>query len=179
MSIETAPSPASAGNPQVARLYLGPALVAAAIAGLAALAACAPSRPVPHGGYGVNEQAERRAVLGTPAFAQFPPYRIVSPEPVSPDLDSHPQAREYRSALRQGAEKGAAFAGHLAVAHWGCGGPCQQWAFIDATDGRVFWGPETRGGARYVADSRLFIADPGKEPRYFVWTGSDLKPLAG
>ncbi|MFC7333359.1 hypothetical protein [Rhodocista pekingensis] len=179
MSIETASPSLSAGTAPGVRLYLAPALIAAAIAALAVLAACAPDRPVPHGGYGVNEQAERRAVLGTPAFAQFPPYRIVAPEAVVPDLDSHPRAHDYATALRQGAARGATFAGHLAVARWGCGTGCQQWAFIDALDGRVVWGPTTTAGAGYTMDSRLFVADSDGTPRYFVWDGSALRALAG
>lgn len=160
-------------------------LATVALLPLLAVSACN-TRPVPGGGYHVNElPAEQRRVLATPRFEQYPPYHIMAPEAVAPDLSSHPKAREYRTAIRQGAERGAVFAGHVAVASWGCGANCRQWAFIDARSGAVTFGPRTSHGAAFQRDSRLFVANPpdkapaGTEPRYFVWTGRELKPLEG
>lgn len=157
-----------------------PALTLSAITVLAILAACTSGPPVPHGGYRVNEmQPEERRVLSQPRFEHFPPYLILASEAAVPDLDSDPRAKEYRTALRKAAEKGASFAGHLAVASWPCGGDCTQWAFVDVGTGDVTWGPKTAGKARFQKDSRLFVADTGDDARYFVWTGRELKPLEG
>lgn len=169
----------------IRRLLLPAAVVV--LLPLLAVPACNP-RPVPGGGYHVNElPPERRRLLATPRFEQFPPYLIVAPEAVAPDLSSHPDAREFRTAIREGAERGVAFAGHVAVASWGCGADCRQWAFIDARDGTVIFGPRTRRGAAFKRDSRLFVADPTESapagveaaPRYYVWTGKELKPVEG
>ena len=145
---------------------------------LLALAACAPSLPdrppAPRG-------PERRVVLAVPRFDHFPPYELVAPEAAAPDLDSHPRAREYRTRLREGAAKGPAFAGHLAVASWACGQGCRQWAFVDARDGRVVWGPRTGPTAEFRRDSRLFVADPKDRARtrFYVWTGTALREMEG
>ncbi|WP_119677868.1 hypothetical protein [Indioceanicola profundi] len=165
-----------------------PAITLSAITALAVLGACSVSSPIPGGGYRVNElPAEERQMLARPRFEQFPPYDIIAPEAVSANLRSHPNAREYRTAIQQGAEKGPAFAGHLAVASWGCGNECQQWAFIDARNGKVIWGPRTSHGASFQQDSRLFVANPPHEmpagakanPRYYIWNGEDLVEMQG
>lgn len=140
-------------------------------------------------------EASRLEDLGAalPDFEDFPPFVEIAPEAVAPDLASHPEARRFRTAITEGAHRGAAFAGHLAVASWGCGTGCQQYAFIDARDGRVIWGPETSYGAAYVQHSRLFVAnppeslprdeagrlhDPHARPEPYVWDGERLVPLA-
>jgi hypothetical protein len=49
------------------------------------------------------------------------------------------------------------------AASWGCGSPCQQWAFIDLRDGKVYFAPFTTSlGGTYSINSRLFVADPSK-----------------
>lgn len=170
------------------RQLAAPVATLTALMALGVLAACTAQAPIPGGGYRVNElPAEERRMLARPRFEQFPPYQIIAPEAVAADLRSHPQAREYRTAITQGAEKGPAYAGHLAVASWGCGNECQQWAFIDARNGKVHWGPRTSHGASFQPDSRLFVANPPHElppgtkasPRFYIWTGEGLVEMQG
>lgn len=119
-------------------------------------------------------------------FEDYEPFEIVAPEAVAPNLASHPEARRFRTVIRRGAERGAAFAGHLAVAEWGCGTGCRQYAFIDARNGRVHWGPVASHGAAFRRDSRLFVVNPPENlppeappeaTRYHVWDGEALRPL--
>jgi hypothetical protein len=120
-----------------------------------------------------------------PRFEDYEPFEIVAPEAVVPNIASHPEARRFRTMIRRGAERGAAFAGHLAVAEWGCGTGCQQYAFIDARNGRVYWGPVASHGAAFRHDSRLFVVNPPETlpegpyeaTRYYVWDGEALMPL--
>ena len=43
-----------------------------------------------------------------------------------PDLSSHPDAKTFAAALREGAAQGVTFAGHYTLVMWGCGSPCCQ-----------------------------------------------------
>ena len=129
-----------------------------------------------------------------PAFGNYPPFEEIAPEAVAPDLGTHPRAAWFREDITEGAERGTAFAGHLAVASWDCGTACRQYAFVDARTGRVIWGPETSYGAAYVPHSRLFVAnppenlprdeadrplDPTARPEFYVWDGERLVLLRG
>lgn len=46
-------------------------------------------------------------------------------------------AREYRTQLREAAEKGPDFNGHFALANWGCGTNCLEFGLIDLSIGKV------------------------------------------
>lgn len=141
------------------------------------------ARPVPGGGYHVNDlPPEQRRVLATPRFEQYPPYRIMGTGAVPLEPAGRSLGTDQRAALRDGAARGVAFAGEVAVASWACGTGCRQWALIDAQTGTVTLGPRTAGGAAFQRDSRLFVAEPTAAPqdrRYFIWTGKELKPLEG
>lgn len=64
--------------------------------------------------------------------------------PVSaPDLTSHPDARTYRTRIRQAAKGQVNFAGKYIVTTWGCGANCLHGALQDTRSGRVFFLPHT------------------------------------
>jgi len=46
--------------------------------------------------------------------------------------------RLYRTSIRSASAKGPNFAGHYAVAEWGCGTGCRQFAIVDLNTGRVY-----------------------------------------
>src|ERR1700694_5182515 len=54
-----------------------------------------------------------------------------------------PDARSYRTRLREGAAKGPNFAGHFTIVTWGCGSDCYDIAIVDARTGRVWFAPFT------------------------------------
>lgn len=58
---------------------------------------------------------------------------------VKVNLQSHKNARMFRTNLRNAAKGPANFAGHFILTTWGCGTNCTQSAIIDARDGRVFF----------------------------------------
>ncbi|HET8728310.1 MAG TPA: hypothetical protein VFO41_12420 [Alphaproteobacteria bacterium] len=133
----------------------------------------------------------RTADLDLPRFDDYPPFEEIAPEAIAVEFDSHAEASRYRTVLRAAAEAGRDFAGHLAVAEWGCGTNCQRYAFIDARDGRVIFGPTASHGAAYRADSRLFVVNPvanlpvtspaGEvtvETEYWLWNGEALERIA-
>jgi len=72
-----------------------------------------------------------------PTFAQYPATLQAGIRRVPPDLASHPQARRFRTVLREGARKGANFAGHYALVSWGCGTGCLRFALVDLATGQV------------------------------------------
>lgn len=61
----------------------------------------------------------------------------------APDIFSHPDARTYRTRLRNAAEGGVNFAGDHVLATWGCGGNCLMGAVINARTGYVQFLPGT------------------------------------
>ncbi|MFK5978124.1 MAG: hypothetical protein QM488_04490 [Rhizobiaceae bacterium] len=61
----------------------------------------------------------------------------------SPDLSSHPDAKTYRTRLRNAAKGGVNFAGDHVLAIWGCGANCLMGAVINARSGFVQFLPGT------------------------------------
>ena len=115
-----------------------------------------------------------------------------------PNLNSHKDARLFRTNLRNAAKAGVNFAGHYAITYWGCGASCGVGAIIDLQTGQVFfpdqldavWAQEWPDSKdipfSFRKDSRLLVLY-GYLPNdyngdrvtygyhYFVWTGSRLK----
>jgi hypothetical protein len=75
-----------------------------------------------------------------PAFADLPATDLFKGKPVPVKLLT-PEARKYRTMLRDGAKDGPNFAGHYTVAQWGAGAGCVQFAIIDARTGDVYMPP--------------------------------------
>jgi hypothetical protein len=115
-----------------------------------------------------------------------------------------PQARGYRTRLREGAQRGVNFAGHYKLHTWGCGTGCLQTAFIDAKTGEVFFPAELNGfivcfyqpeavnsleeALQFQKGSRLIVMSgyptserdkdaPKRGLYYYEWTGGGLKLL--
>lgn len=112
-----------------------------------------------------------------------------------------PQAKNYRTRLREGARRALNFAGHYKLHTWSCGTGCLQTAFIDAKTGEVFFPEELNGfilcffdteshdledslqfqkGSRLIVMSGYPYSERGKdEPKkglyYYEWTGTELK----
>lgn len=125
---------------------------------------------------------------GKPRFEDYVVLEKFSGNPAKPVL-SAPEAREYKTRIREAARGGPDFAGHFTVARWGCGSGCVMGAIVDAKTGKVFMlpfliimGPGTGSEAMtYKADSSLFIVNGsrGEEeeaigPFYYRWDGKSL-----
>lgn len=124
-----------------------------------------------------------------PEFEQFPVSEIYKGTPAPVNLNSHPEARRFRTALRNGAKQGPNFAGHYTVVMWGCGSSCQVVAIVDAKTGSVYMpGVIAEAGAKYEIDSQLLVVNPpeditdvyGNNPpdwlksQYYVWENNQL-----
>ena len=115
-----------------------------------------------------------------------------------------PQARGYRTRLREGARRAVNFAGRYKLHTWSCGTGCLQAAFIDAGTGAVFFPKELNGfigcyygeapvedleeALKFERGSRLLVMsgypysergkdNPKKGLYYYEWDGSGLKLL--
>jgi hypothetical protein len=122
-------------------------------------------------------------------FNSFPApvENIKRPAPL--DLASDPIARQFRTAIRNALRNGANFAGHYAIATWGCGTACQDWAIVDVKTGRVHSEPTLRPidvihgvGLVFQRDSNLLAIlgapheDPSREgASFYVWQHATLK----
>ena len=135
------------------------------------------------------------AQADAPTFEQYKvQVSYAKPKPVN--LNSHEDARMFRTRLREAANEGVNFAGHYIFTSWGCGTGCQVGAIIDANTGTVYFPKEMAGmgfgvsGAE-VADepmqfrrySTLFIlsgyaADgEGEGVTYLVWEGTKFRQI--
>jgi hypothetical protein len=122
-------------------------------------------------------------------FAKYPAKLTSHGHPAKPNL-SDPAARLFRTQLRRGAAQGSVFAGHYAVAMWGCGMGCLSFAVIDSVTGRVIFFPGTISGfiehgekLTFKLDSRavhvigsINEADPAD--RWYVWNGRTFHLLS-
>ena len=101
-----------------------------------------------------------------PTFEQFSDVRVLKTQRVSVDLTSHPNARMYRTKLREGTATGPNFAGQYSVVSWGCGNECQMIGVVDLLTGEVLGidgereFPTTSRGVEFRLSSKLLIMDP-------------------
>jgi hypothetical protein len=129
--------------------------------------------------------------LTLPRFADYAVPERFRGRPAPVRLATDPQARFYRTKLREGAREGPNFADHLTVVTWGCGSGCQVNAIVDARTGRVFpqW-LQTNAGVGVRRGSALLIADPVDSterppgpcsscgiPAAYVWRGNRLQAV--
>jgi hypothetical protein len=135
---------------------------------------------------------------GTPAAKPaFEDFAVREPPPAvlaAPDLESHRDARRFRTVLRRAAKDGVTFAGHFTTATIGCGSSCASLVIFDRVSGRIFFPDAFQdvsmvdfaddGGFRFRRGSRLIVAcgDPGEKEkpacRYYEWTGTSAKLIA-
>ncbi len=121
-------------------------------------------------------------------FAQYPAPAPYKGKPAPPKLTTRPQ-REFRTVLRQGAQKGPNFAGHYTVVEWGCGSNCVVFAVADAANGKVYdrdmppINDQYPCGLSYRLESRLFVVKKSSTPngnceaRLYTWNGSRFVPV--
>ena len=143
------------------------------------------------------------ALQAAPDFQDYavPASQIFKGKSAAPRFKTAGQ-RNFRTMIREGATKGAVFAGHYAVAQWGCGSACVQVALIDVQTGEVFDGPlgalpdarisfeltgdadrDAKQGIEYRIDSRLWIArgcpnEANCGVYYYEWMGAGFKLLS-
>jgi len=124
-----------------------------------------------------------------PRFEDYPTSARFQGKPAPVDLRSHPQARKFRTVLRDGVKSGANFAGHYAVNHWGCGTECIRIGIVDLKTGRAYVAPFfTSFAMAYRINSRLFLVEPPEKlkevfgvevpqaihTRYYLWANNRL-----
>ena len=97
-----------------------------------------------------------------PNFGDFPVAVYVG-KVANPILDT-PEKRQFRTRISKAAANGPNFAGHFALAAWGCGTSCLFSAVIDVKTGVVAFFPATvccwpsdQKGILFKADSSLVV----------------------
>lgn len=117
----------------------------------------------------VQGEAQKKPL---PQFKDYPVSEKFSGKPARPKLSSA-NARMFRTQLRRQSGDGPNFAGHYAIALWGCGSGCVEMAIIDLKTGDVFFPPQVeRVGVNsdreeepldYRTNSRLLIVTGWRE----------------
>jgi hypothetical protein len=137
------------------------------------------------------------AVESAPTFEAYQTAAAVS-YPCNVEVTTNPTAHHFRTVLREAAKRGPNFAGRFAVAKWGYGTGCIEWAIIDLESGKVFFDGQrlhllwivgwdsTKNGdfLSFRHDSALLIAqgatdgNPHQVRRdYLRWNGEQLELL--
>lgn len=145
---------------------------------------------------GRTEGAPKGALVPAPKFEDHPA-AAWNGRKKALNLNSHPNARTFRTRLREAWSGDVNFAGNFIFTYWGCGTNCLSGAIIDAKTGRVYFPDELQGmgvglpGTDFERepfelrkDSSLFIfygasgeeADPGT--RWLLWDGAKFIKLA-
>jgi hypothetical protein len=130
-----------------------------------------------------------------PRYEDYPVTQIYKGQPAQVDFTNNPQARLYRTVIRQQAAEGPDFAGHYKITIWGCGSSCEAFAIVDSKTGRVYFPPQLHYvtwvywdgpdfGLNYRINSRLLILHGSREERpesgtfYYLWgTNNTLRLL--
>ncbi len=133
-----------------------------------------------------------------PKFEDYSAVKEFHGQPASVDLLSHPDARKFRTRLREAAREGPNFAGFYKLVSWGCGNECQISLIIDLITGKVYGLAEPRKNRLLESSrlldfrltSRLVIVDPpcpenynpcvsfgrsGEPVRYYLMENSGLR----
>jgi hypothetical protein len=111
-----------------------------------------------------------------PAFSDYPV--VVSNERTTPapiNWSSHPNARQFKTAIERAQLSGPVFAGKYAHAAWGCGTECQGHALIDTTTGNIIaYGFGSSYWIDVRTDSRLLVLNP---PHEIARLGTSSRPV--
>jgi hypothetical protein len=130
----------------------------------------------------------------------FEAYRtdVAIGSPCNVDIATDPTAHHFRTVLSGAAKKGPNFAGRFAVASWGCGSGCVEWAIINLESGKVFFDKErlhllwivgwdsTKNGdfLSFRRDSALLVVQGATDDNphqvrrdYLRWTGVGVELL--
>lgn len=137
----------------------------------------------------LGSQAPARDVR--PGFADYRVAEIFRGTPAAVRLTS-PGARMFRTQLRVQSGRGANFAGHYALATWGCGSGCSDGAIVDVRTGEV-WFPDLWhsvivpyttliNGAFFEPNSELLVvrgalSNERRGVAYYRWHGNQLNLL--
>ena len=141
-----------------------------------------------------SQGSPRSQEKSPPHFDDFPVVGEFHGKPGPVDLSSHPDARTFQTRLRQGAQKGANFAGNYALVSWGCGNECQGSLIIDLRTGKVFGLAESASepsgramreildssrGVNFKLTSKQLIVDPpcSKDYKPSVSFGRSQEPV--
>jgi hypothetical protein len=138
--------------------------------------------------HAAGQQAAPSAKSTDALMAKYPAGAPYKGKPAAVDLFSHKDARTYRTVLREKAQEGPNFAGHMTVVEIGCGSSCVMVLLVDARDGRVHLGPDVFPtiGVEYRLDSRLLVTNPPEavskyegpayrsQTAYYLWSNGRL-----
>lgn len=130
------------------------------------------------------------ALAATPTFDQYRVTETVTAKTAPPIIRTRHQ-RAFRTRIREATAAGPNFAGHYALAQWGCGAGCISFALIDTQTGAVvdpspaylaIDAASPLEPVQFRRDSRLLVLDGCPEEKncgvhYYEWTGKDLKVL--
>ena len=92
-------------------------------------------------------------------------------------LNSYPEARKYRTRLRENVKAGPNFAGHYAVIAIGCGTNCQNQWVVNVKSGKILGRFLTSNDAEYRLGSNLLILNPPTEEYKKIYKENPKTPL--
>ncbi|MDP2705410.1 MAG: hypothetical protein U1D31_00920 [Patescibacteria group bacterium] len=77
------------------------------------------------------------------------------------DFSDAPEAAMFYTKITEALAAGPGFAGHFAIATWGCGTSCQDHAIVDVKTGRIVaYGLPSELGISFALNSRILVTNP-------------------
>jgi len=134
----------------------------------------------------VGAAGQQRPAPDDSVFAKYP-VSVRFHGPLAKPVLVDPKARSFRTRIREGAGKGPVFADHYAIAGWGCGSGCIEFAVIDCISGSVYIFPysvtqvrEEGENLSYRRDSKAIhiigsLNEENSADRWYLWDGTGLK----
>jgi len=119
-------------------------------------------------------------------FARYPASPTFHGRRASPKLNDA-DARMFRTRLRYAAAHGPLFAGHYAMAIWGCGASCISFAAINLMNGEVTFFPATVSQSNEYGERLSFrsnskaihvvgsLNEGDSVDSWYLWTGSRFR----
>ena len=99
-----------------------------------------------------------------PKFSDFTVHAVFSGKPKQPILTTKLE-HLYRTTIREAAMNGTNFAGHFAIAEWGCGTGCHDFVVVDVRTGKVY-DPPFRDLNFHMPPPDLFV---DSDPNWFCF----------
>lgn len=89
------------------------------------------------------------------------PIEYYEKSPAKVDFSNVPEAAMFYTKITEASAAGPSFAGHFAIATWGCGTSCQDHAIVDVKTGRIVaYGLPSELGISYALNSRILVTNP-------------------
>ena len=115
--------------------------------------------------------------LNAAEYSDYPVHKISTNKVPKIETVGNPDARAFRTKLKEAVGQSADFAGSYRVISWGAGTMTEKTALVDVKTGKVFLAPFTAAlGVQYRLNSRLMLENDPMEVNSYIKDHEGMKP---